>query len=124
MIKASILAAVAALVLFALRLGASLPFSVVLPIALLGLSVALALSRIMSHYLKVFVGMLAVAEFILAGLQLADSAGLITGDLKGYVPPASMTIGATIFAFVIYGVSRIPVIGAIMQIADRYFTSP
>ncbi|MET0428437.1 MAG: ABC transporter ATP-binding protein/permease, partial [Microvirga sp.] len=124
MIKASILAAAAALVLFALRLGASLPFSVLLPIALLGLSVALALSRTMSHYLKVFVGMLAVAEFILAGLQLADSAGLITGDLKGYVPPASMSVGATIFAFVIYGVSRIPVIGAIMQIADRYFTSP
>ncbi|MBM6596603.1 ABC transporter ATP-binding protein/permease [Microvirga pudoricolor] len=123
MIKAGIVAAVAGLALFGLRWGETLPFSILLPFSLLGLSLALVLSRSMPRFLQVFVFMLAMVEFIFAALLVADATGGITGDLKGYVPPVSMAVGATIFAFVIYGVSRIPVIQAIMRIADRYFTS-
>ncbi|MBZ6076128.1 ABC transporter ATP-binding protein/permease [Microvirga puerhi] len=122
MVKASLAAGLLGLALFAIQMGGA-PLSILLPLSLIGLAGALFLSRSMPKFLKVFVSVLAVVEVILAALLLADAFGLITGDLDAYVPPASMPVGATIFAFVIYGVSRIPVIGKIMGIADRYFDS-
>jgi len=122
MVKASIAAGLAGLALLVLHISGS-AFSVLLPVAVLGLSGALFLSRDMPRFLKVFIAVLAAVEGILVALSLADTSGTMPGALAAYVPPASMPVGATIFAFVIYGVSRIPVIQTIMRIADRYFTS-
>jgi len=122
MVKASLAAGLLGLALFSFPMS-GVPVSFLLPVSLLGLAVALFLARDMPKFLKVFVSVLAGVEVLMAGLLVADAFGLVTGDLGGYVPPASMPVGATIFAFVIYGVSRIPVIRKIMGIADRYFDS-
>jgi vitamin B12/bleomycin/antimicrobial peptide transport system ATP-binding/permease protein len=122
MVKASIGTGLVGLALLALHLGRP-ELSILLPLAVLGLGLALFLSRDMPKYLKVFIAVLAGVEGVLVALSLADAFGVVPEILSAYVPPASMTIGATIFAFVIYGVSRIPVIRTIMRIADRYFTS-
>lgn len=122
MVKASLAAGLLGLALFAIQMGGA-PLSLLLPLSLIGLAAALFLSRDMPKYLKVFVSVLALVQVIMAALQLADAFGVITGDWAGYVPPPSMPVGATIFAFVILGVSRIPVIRKIMGIADRYFDS-
>jgi putative ATP-binding cassette transporter len=123
MIKASIAAAAAGIALLVLRLSEAVPFSILLPVAVIGLAGALVLARTMPRYLQVFIGVLAFVEGILVALSLANSFGFMSEELSGYVPPASMPMGATIFAYVIYGVSRIPVIQTIMVIADRYFRS-
>jgi putative ATP-binding cassette transporter len=122
MVKASLAAGLAGLALFAIRF-AGLPLSLLVPGAVLGLALALYLSQWMPKFLKVFNGVLAVVEVILVLMILVDAAGWISEDLGAYVPPASMVAGATIFAFLIFGVSRIPVIRTIMTIADRYFDS-
>ncbi|MCB8820450.1 ABC transporter ATP-binding protein/permease [Microvirga rosea] len=122
MVKASLAAGLLGLALFAVQLSGT-PVSLLLPLSLMGLAGALFLSRNIPKFLKVFVGVLTFVEVIMAALLLADAFGMITGDLGGYVPPASMPIGATIFAFIIYGLSHIPVIRKIMGIADRYFDS-
>ncbi|QFU15702.1 ABC transporter ATP-binding protein/permease [Microvirga thermotolerans] len=122
MVKASLAAGLLGLALFALMSGGT-PLSVLLPLSLIGLAAALYLGRSMPKFLRVFMAVLAFVETLLAALLVADAFGLIAGDLDGYVPPPSMPVGATIFAFVIFGVSRIPVIQRIMGIADRYFDS-
>jgi putative ATP-binding cassette transporter len=122
MVKASIGAGLIGLALLALHFVEG-NLSLLLPLAVLGLSLALYLSRGIPKFLKVFIGVLTAVEAILVALSLADAAGTVPEFLAAYVPPASMPVGATIFAFVIYGVSRIPVIRTIMRIADRYFTS-
>ncbi|MCB5175469.1 ABC transporter ATP-binding protein/permease [Microvirga lenta] len=122
MVKASIGVGLAGLALLALYLSET-TVSVLLPLAVLGLGLALYLSRDISKFLKVFIWVLAGVEGILVALSLAGAFGSVPETLADYVPPASMTVGATIFAFVIYGISRIPVIRTITRIADRYFTS-
>jgi putative ATP-binding cassette transporter len=122
MVKASIAAGLVGLALLALHLDNS-ELSILLPVAVLGLAAALYLARNIPKFLKVFIGVLAAAEAILVALSLANAFGVMPTILTDYVPPASMPIGATIFAFVIYGASRIPVIRTIMGIADRYFDS-
>lgn len=122
MIQASIAAAAAGLALLALQWGGT-DISILLPVAVLGLSVALYLARSMAKFLKIFIIVLAGVEGFLVVLSLARAFGLVSDTFADYVPPASMPIGATIFAFVIYGVSCIPVIRTITRIADRYFTS-
>ena len=122
MVKASLAAGLAGLVLLALRLG-GVSLSIVVPVAVLGLAAALYLSASMPKFLKVFNGVLAAVEVVLVLMILADAFGWISEDLAAYVPPASMLAGGTIFAFLIYGISRIPVIRTIMTIADRYFDS-
>src|SRR4051794_7662602 len=103
MIKASIATALAGLALLGLRLSGAVPFSVLLPLSLLALGVALYLAKSLPRFLQIFVGVLALVEVILAVLLMADALGMVTGALTGYVPPASMPVGATIFAFVILG---------------------
>ncbi|MGO4572950.1 ABC transporter ATP-binding protein/permease [Microvirga sp. 2TAF3] len=122
MLKASLAAGLAGLALFAIQMGGA-SLSLLLPLSMLGLAAALFLARDMPKFLKVFVYVLAVVEAIMAMMLVADAFGFISEDLGGYVPPASMPVGATIFAFVIHGISRIPVIRTIMGIADRYFDS-
>ncbi|MBF9234947.1 ABC transporter ATP-binding protein/permease [Microvirga alba] len=122
MIQASIVAAAVGLALLALQVSGT-DISILLPLAMLGLGVALFLARDMPKFLKVFLSVLAGLEGILVALSLAQAFDAVPEMLVNYVPPASMPVGATIFAFVIFGVSRIPVIRTIMRIADRYFTS-
>lgn len=122
MIKASIAAGLIGLALLGLQLSGT-GVSVLLPLAVLGLAAALFLARDIAKFLKVFILVLAGVEGILVALSLAQVFDAVPEVLINYVPPASMPVGATIFAFVIYGVSRIPVIRTIMRIADRYFAS-
>ncbi|WP_230532722.1 ABC transporter ATP-binding protein/permease [Microvirga roseola] len=122
MLKAGIAAGLASLVLFAIWFGGA-PFSSMLPTALLGLAAALIMSRHIPKFLKVFTAVLAATEALMVILAIADAYDVLSPAFIGYVPPASMPIGATVFAFVIYAVSRIPVIQTIMAIADRYFDS-
>ncbi|NIX78039.1 ABC transporter ATP-binding protein/permease [Microvirga terricola] len=122
MIQASIATAAAGLALLALQWGGT-DISILLPVAVLGLSVALFLARSMAKFLQIFIGVLAGVEGLLVALSLLRAFGLVSESFADYVPPASMPIGATIFAFIIFGVSRVPVIRTITRIADRYFTS-
>ena len=120
MVKASLAAGLAGLVLFALRF-AGVSLSLLVPLAVLGLGAALYLSASMPKFLRVFNGVLAGLEVIFVIMLLADAFGWVSEDLAAYVPPATMVAGGTIFAFLIYGLSRIPVIRTILTIADRYF---
>ncbi|WP_210496969.1 ABC transporter ATP-binding protein/permease [Microvirga antarctica] len=122
MVKASLAVGLAGLALFAIRF-AGLPLSLLVPVSILGLGAALFLSASMPKFLKVFNGVLAGVTLVLLSLILANAAGWFSEDLANYVPPASMLAGATVFAFIIYGISRLPVIRTIMTIADRYFDS-
>jgi putative ATP-binding cassette transporter len=67
--------------------------------------------------------MLAAIHVLLVALILGRTAGLITGDYTGYVPPPSSALGAAGFALLMYGLSYVPVIRTICRITDRYLES-
>jgi putative ATP-binding cassette transporter len=102
-------------------------FGTELPIYLPGVSLAMAavvfLSRRVPRFLRVLVGMLAATQILLLALLVAAAGGLVPQGYEGYVPPASMPVGAMVFAALIYASSFVPVIRTIMEIADRYFES-
>ena len=93
MVKASLAAGLAGLVLFALRF-AGVSLSLFVPLAVLGLAAALYLSASMPKFLRVFNGVLAGLEVIFVIMLLADAFGWVSEDLAAYVPPATMVAGA------------------------------
>jgi vitamin B12/bleomycin/antimicrobial peptide transport system ATP-binding/permease protein len=99
--------------------GAELPLY--LPAVSLAMAAVVYLSRRIPRFLRVLVGTLAATHIILLVLLVLAAGGLIPEGYEGYVPPASMPIGAMVFSALIYAVSFVPVIRTIMEIADRYF---
>jgi vitamin B12/bleomycin/antimicrobial peptide transport system ATP-binding/permease protein len=119
----SVLFGAGGLVLLALGAftAADLPFY--MPLATIGMGVVLYLARRIPRFLRLFVQILAGTHSVLVGLALFEAAGLVPAGFANYIPPASMPVGATAFAFLIYAISFVPVIATIMGIADRYFES-
>ncbi|HVL72744.1 MAG TPA: ABC transporter ATP-binding protein/permease [Beijerinckiaceae bacterium] len=119
----SVLFGAGGLVLLALGAftGAELPFY--MPLSTIGMGAVLYLARHIPRFLRLFVQILAGTHALLLGLAVLEAAGLVPARFVAYIPPASMPVGATAFAFLIYGVSFVPVIATIMGIADRYFES-
>ena len=102
-------------------LGAEL--SIYLPGVSLAMAAVVFLARGIPRFLRVLVGMLAATQILLLALLVAAAGGLVPQGYEGYVPPASMPVGAMVFAALIYAASFVPVIRTIMAIADRYFES-
>ena len=58
-----------------------------------------------SSFLRIFIGLYVMAFWFLALAVMAQGAGLLSDDLKSFVPPAFMTLAVTGFALVVYGIS-------------------
>jgi putative ATP-binding cassette transporter len=123
MIKASIALALIGLGVLAASLSGALAVPFYLPLATLALAGILVISRTIPTFLRIFLLMLSATHLVLVFLILGATAGMITGDYTGYVPPPSAALGATLFAALIYGLSYVPVVRTICRITDRYLDS-
>ncbi len=82
---------------------------------------ALFVSRGISAFLKIFLGIFA-AEYALFGLMAcAGKLGLWPGALKDILPPVSLPATVATFGLIVAGIGRIPLIRSIMALADPYF---
>jgi vitamin B12/bleomycin/antimicrobial peptide transport system ATP-binding/permease protein len=123
MVKASIAVALAGLGVLAASLTGALAVPAYLPVSTLVLAGILYAARDIPKFLRIFVLMLSLIHVILAALIAGAAAGLLTGDLAGYVPPPSSPLGATAFAAIIWGLSFTPVVRTVCRITDRYLES-
>jgi vitamin B12/bleomycin/antimicrobial peptide transport system ATP-binding/permease protein len=82
------------------------------------------LSRDISSFLKIFVGIFATELVIFGALYLVSAAGLWPSDLAEYSLPSSLPETVALFAILVYAVSHIPLVRRMMRITDRYFDAP
>jgi putative ATP-binding cassette transporter len=96
-----------------------------LPIYVTGSGLALAgivfASRSISAYLRIFITMYALGYLLLAGLAYLSTLGKLPDAITALLPPPFAAAAAAVFAAVVYGVSRLPVIRMITTLADPYF---
>lgn len=93
------------------------------PLATLVLAGVLFAARHVSVFIRILIGLIAGAHILLTALLVADLAGWLPEAAKDFVPPLSMPVAAGVFAALMLGVARIPVIGTITHLTDPYFTS-
>jgi putative ATP-binding cassette transporter len=85
------------------------------------MSVATARARAISTFLRIFSTIFA-CEYVLLGSAFAlSSLGAWPAALSNITPPASLPATIAIFGLVVYGISFIPVIRQITDIADPFF---
>ncbi|WP_372422703.1 ABC transporter ATP-binding protein/permease [Salinarimonas chemoclinalis] len=123
MVKTSALFALAGLALMGLSLLTDLPVSPLVPIATLTLAAVLYLAREVSAFIRILIALIAGAHALLAALYLVDALGAMPAFMADFTPPVSMPAAAGIFAAVVAGVGRLPVIRQITILTDPYFTS-
>ena len=123
MIKASIALALVGLGVLGASLSGAVEVPFYLPLSTLALAGILFIGRGIPTFLRIFLVMLGLTHVVLVLLILGAVLGVITGDYRGYVPPPSSALGATIFAAIIYALSFVPVVRIICRITDRYLES-
>jgi putative ATP-binding cassette transporter len=80
-------------------------------------------SREISTFLRIFAAIFAVETVIFGTLFLTATAGLWPPQLSDYEIPVSLPLTVAIFGILVYAISFIPVVRAMMDIADRYFNT-
>ncbi len=123
MVKASVALAILGLGVLVGSLSGAVEVPFYLPLSTLALAGIVYVSRHIPTFLRIFLAMLSATHLVLVLLLLGAAFGLVTGDYTGYVPPPSSALGATVFAALIYGLSRVPVIRTICRITDLYLDS-
>ncbi|WP_114945202.1 ABC transporter ATP-binding protein/permease [Microvirga calopogonii] len=123
MIKASIALAILGLGVLAASLSGAVAVPFYLPLSTLALAGIVYIGRDIPKFLRIFLAMVSVTHIVLVLLVLGATAGLITGDYTGYVPPPSAALGATGFGAIVYGLSYVPVVRTICRITDLYLES-
>ncbi|MBB4040046.1 putative ATP-binding cassette transporter [Microvirga flocculans] len=123
MIKASLVLALVGLGVLAASLSGTVGVPFYLPLSTLALAGTVYIGRHIPKFLRIFLVMLSVTHLLFVALILGVTAGLITGDYTGYVPPPSAALGATVFGILIYGLSYVRVVRTICRITDRYLES-
>jgi vitamin B12/bleomycin/antimicrobial peptide transport system ATP-binding/permease protein len=78
-------------------------------------------SRAISSYLRIFVAIFGIELVIFGTLCLVARMQLWPAALASYELPTSLPLTVALFAIVVYLVSFIPMVRAMMRIADRYF---
>lgn len=121
MIPISVALALAAL-LCAWGAGTGL-LSWMLPVSLVVSGAMLAWGTRIALFARIFLGMLGLVHLILAGLIAGAAAKVLPQTLAELAPPASMAIGAAVFAVILVAITYIPVIRTITRLSDPYFAA-
>ncbi len=74
-----------------------------------------------SSFLRIFAAIFATEYVVFGAVALLSGHGLWPEALKDFIPPGSLPVTVGIFGLLIYAISFVPVIRAIMGIADRFF---
>ncbi len=80
-------------------------------------------SQAISIFLRIFAAIFAAETVIFGALFLTGAAKLWPPSLADYEIPVSLPLTVAIFAILVYAISFIPVVRAMMDIADRYFNT-
>ena len=80
-------------------------------------------SRQISTFLRIFAAIFAAETVIFGALFLTANAGLWPASLADYELPISLPLTVAIFGILVYAISFVPVVRAMMDIADRYFNT-
>jgi|SRR5579872_2533254 len=84
---------------------------------------AVFLSQTMSTFLKVFEAIFATETIVFGLAFLIDELGLWPKAYASYTLPVSQPLAVALFGVLVYGLSHIPVVRKMTDIADRYFDS-
>ena len=80
-------------------------------------------SIVISSFLKIFVAVFS-SETLVFGIAFeAARAGYWPSSLMLEQPPETLPLTVAIFSILVYGAARVPTVGQIMRIADRYFNA-
>jgi putative ATP-binding cassette transporter len=80
-------------------------------------------SHAISSYLRIFVAIFGIELVVFGALCLVAKMGFWPSGLADYELPISLPLTVALFAVAVYVVSFIPVVRAMMLIADRYFNT-
>src|SRR5215469_13187301 len=80
-------------------------------------------SRKISTFLRIFAAIFAAETVIFGVVFLTANAGLWPVSISDYEIPVSLPLTVAIFGILVYVISFIPVVRAMMDIADRYFNT-
>lgn len=80
-------------------------------------------SRAISVYLRIFIAIFGIELVVFGSLCLVAEMKLWPRELADYALPISLPLTVALFAIAVYLVSFIPVVRAMMRIADRYFNT-
>jgi vitamin B12/bleomycin/antimicrobial peptide transport system ATP-binding/permease protein len=80
-------------------------------------------SRKISTFLRIFAAIFAAETVIFGVVFLTANAGLWPVSISDYEIPVSLPLTVAIFGILVYAISFIPVVRAMMDIADRYFNT-
>lgn len=80
-------------------------------------------SRKISTFLRIFAAIFAAETVIFGVVFLTANAGLWPVSMSDYEIPVSLPLTVAIFGILVYAISFIPVVRAMMDIADRYFNT-
>lgn len=119
----AIVVAVASAAFLALSQGQVNALPLYVPVSGFILAGLLWLAREISIFLRIFMGMYALGYLLVAGAKTLASFGLVPEALEALVPPAFMATASVSFAALVYGVSFVPVVRTITNLADPYFYS-
>jgi putative ATP-binding cassette transporter len=80
-------------------------------------------AQTISSFLKIFAAIFAIETVLFGSLYLLAKVGFWPASLADYQLPESLPLTVAMFAITVYGVSFVPVVRAMMNIADRYFAA-
>jgi vitamin B12/bleomycin/antimicrobial peptide transport system ATP-binding/permease protein len=78
-------------------------------------------SQGISTFLRIFAAVFAAETVIFGSIYLVSATGLWPVTFSDYEFPVSLPVTVAIFGILVYAISFIPVVRAMMDIADRYF---
>lgn len=119
----AIVVAAASAAFLGLSQGQANALPLFVPVSGFVLAAILWLARDISIFLRIFMGMYALGYLLIAAANTLASYGLVPQTLAALVPPAFMATASVCFAGLVFGVSFIPVVRTITNLADPYFYS-